>query len=210
MQRGHHFAIVDEVDSILIDEARTPLIISGAGTKSADTYKQFAKVVPRLQADDDFELDEAKRTIAATEEGVAASRAVLGIEDLYSDPSGQMVNHLQQALKAQFLFKRDVDYVVKDGEVLIVDEFTGRLMDGRRYSEGLHQAIEAKEQHARPRGEPDARHHHAAELLPHVRQARRHDRYGRDRRRRVPRDLQAAGHGHPDQPARWSATTATT
>lgn len=150
VQRGHGYAIVDEVDSILIDEARTPLIISGAASKSADTYKSFAKVVPRLKPDVDFELDEAKRTVAPTEEGIGKVEQWLGIEDLYSDPSGQMVNHLQQALKAQFLFKLDVDYVVKDGEVLIVDEFTGRLMVGRRYSEGLHQAIEAKEkQHVR-------------------------------------------------------------
>ncbi|MDY0087906.1 MAG: preprotein translocase subunit SecA, partial [Coriobacteriia bacterium] len=150
VQRGHHFAIVDEVDSILIDEARTPLIISGAGTKSADTYKQFAKVAPRLRPEVDFEIDEAKRTIAPTEDGIRKVEQALGIEDLYSDPSGQLVNHLQQALKAQFLFKKDVEYVVKDGEVIIVDEFTGRLMYGRRYSEGLHQAIEAKEkQHVR-------------------------------------------------------------
>ena len=150
VQRGHSFAIVDEVDSILIDEARTPLIISGAGTKSADSYKSFAKVVPRLKDEVDYEFDEAKRTIAPTEAGIAKVEQMLGIDDLYSDPSGQMVNHLQQALKAQFMFKRDVDYVVKDGEVLIVDEFTGRLMVGRRYSEGLHQAIEAKEkQHVR-------------------------------------------------------------
>jgi len=150
VQRGHSYAIVDEVDSILIDEARTPLIISGAATKSADTYKSFAKVVPRLKPEVDFELDEAKRTVAPTEEGIAKVEQWLGIDDLYSDPSGQLVNHLQQALKAQFLFKKDVDYVVKEGEVIIVDEFTGRLMYGRRYSEGLHQAIEAKEkQHVR-------------------------------------------------------------
>jgi preprotein translocase subunit SecA len=145
VQRGHHYAIVDEVDSILIDEARTPLIISGAGTRSADTYKSFAKIVPRLKPDEDFELDEAKRTVAPTEEGIERVEKALGIDDLYADPSGQMVNHLQQALKAEFLFHRDVEYVVKDGEVIIVDEFTGRLMVGRRYSEGLHQAIEAKE-----------------------------------------------------------------
>jgi preprotein translocase subunit SecA len=145
VQRGHHFAVVDEVDSILIDEARTPLIISGAGTKSADLYKQFAKVVPRLHPVVDFEFDEAKRTIAVTDSGLHKVEEQLGIKDIYGDPSGQLVNHLQQALKAQFMFKRDVDYVVTDGEVLIVDEFTGRLMVGRRYSEGLHQAIEAKE-----------------------------------------------------------------
>jgi preprotein translocase subunit SecA len=145
VQRGHHFAIVDEVDSILIDEARTPLIISGAGTKSAETYKQFAKMIPRLKVDEDFELDEGKKTIATTEDGLRHIESLLGIENIYGDPSGQLVNHLQQALRAQFLFKRDVEYVVKDGEVMIVDEFTGRLMYGRRYSEGLHQAIEAKE-----------------------------------------------------------------
>jgi len=145
VQRGHHFAIVDEVDSILIDEARTPLIISGAGTKSSEVYKQFAKVIPRLKDGVDFELDEAKRTVAPNETGIKKVESALDIEDIYMDPSGQMVNHLQQALKAEFLFKRDVDYVVKDGEVMIVDEFTGRLMYGRRYSEGLHQALEAKE-----------------------------------------------------------------
>ncbi|MGB4582411.1 MAG: preprotein translocase subunit SecA [Coriobacteriia bacterium] len=145
VQRGHRYAIVDEVDSILIDEARTPLIISGAGTRSADTYKSFAKIAPRLRIDEDFELDEAKRTVAPTESGVERVEQLLGIEDLYADPSGQMVNHLQQALKAQYLFKKDVEYVVKDGEVLIVDEFTGRIMYGRRWSDGLHQAVEAKE-----------------------------------------------------------------
>jgi len=145
VQRGHAFAIVDEVDSILIDEARTPLIISGAGTKSADLYKQFAKVIPRLHPEVDFEFDEAKKTIAVTDVGLKKVEEQLAIKDIYGDPSGQLVNHLQQALKAQFMFKRDVDYVVQDGEVLIVDEFTGRLMIGRRYSEGLHQAIEAKE-----------------------------------------------------------------
>ncbi len=144
-QRGHFYAIVDEVDSILIDEARTPLIISGAGTRSADAYKTFAKVMPRLKDGVDFEMDEAKRTIIPTEEGLARIEQMVGIDDIYGDPSGQMVNHLQQALRAQFMFKRDVDYVVNDGEVLIVDEFTGRIMYGRRYSEGLHQALEAKE-----------------------------------------------------------------
>ncbi|MCL2379781.1 MAG: preprotein translocase subunit SecA, partial [Coriobacteriia bacterium] len=135
----------DEVDSILIDEARTPLIISGAGAKSASTYKDFAKAVAKLKEDEDFDLDEAKRTCAPTESGISRVERMLSIDDIYMDPSGQMVNHLQQALKAQFLFKRDVDYMVQDGEVLIVDEFTGRPMVGRRYSDGLHQAIEAKE-----------------------------------------------------------------
>jgi len=145
VQRGHHFAIVDEVDSILIDEARTPLIISGAGTQAADTYKRFARVMPGLKDGKDFDMDEAKKTINATESGLEKIEAMLGIENIYADPSGQLANHLQQALKAQFLFHRDVDYVVVDGEVKIVDEFTGRIMEGRRWSEGLHQAVEAKE-----------------------------------------------------------------
>ncbi|MDR3052720.1 MAG: preprotein translocase subunit SecA, partial [Coriobacteriales bacterium] len=145
VQRGHGFAIVDEVDSILIDEARTPLIISGFGTRAAETYNKFARVIPNLRNISDFEMDEAKRTIATTESGLRKAETLLGVDDIYSDPSGQLVNHLQQALRAQFLFKRDVDYVVVDGEVKIVDEFTGRIMEGRRYSEGLHQALEAKE-----------------------------------------------------------------
>ena len=145
VQRGHSFAIVDEVDSILIDEARTPLIISGAGSQAADMYKRFAAVMPSLKEGVDFEMDEAKKTIYTTEVGLEKVEFQLGIEDIYGDPAGQLPNHLQQALKAQFLFHRDVDYVVVDGEVKIVDEFTGRSMEGRRYSEGLHQALEAKE-----------------------------------------------------------------
>ena len=145
VQRGHHFAIVDEVDSILIDEARTPLIISGAGTQAAETYNKFARVMVGLREGEDFDMDEAKKTINATESGLEKIEAMLGIDDIYADPSGQLANHLQQALKAQFLFHRDVDYVVANGEVKIVDEFTGRIMEGRRWSEGLHQAVEAKE-----------------------------------------------------------------
>ena len=162
VQRGHAYAIVDEVDSILIDEARTPLIISGAGTKSASTYKEFARAVRGLkqghevvydmlsaaepqEPDGDFVMDEAKHTIAATEQGLRKIEQRLGIDDIYADLSGQLVNHLQQALKAQYMFHRDKQYVVVNGEVKIVDEFTGRIMEGRRYSEGLHQAIEAKE-----------------------------------------------------------------
>lgn len=137
VQRGHSFAIVDEVDSILIDEARTPLIISGAGSQAADTYKRFAAVMPSLKRDVDFEMDEAKRTIYTTEAGLEKVEFQLGIEDIFSDPTGQLPNHLQQALKAQFLFHRDVDYVVVNGEVKIVDEFTGRIMEGRRYSEAF-------------------------------------------------------------------------
>ncbi len=145
VQRDHAFAIVDEVDSILIDEARTPLIISGAPEEAASTYYKFAAIVPLLRAEDDYEVDEKHRTVSVTEAGVAKVEKSLGLENLYESKHGQLVNHLMQALRAHALFKKDVEYVVKDGEVLIVDEFTGRIMEGRRYSEGLHQAIEAKE-----------------------------------------------------------------
>ena len=145
VQRGHYYCIVDEVDSILIDEARTPLIISGAPETAADTYRQFARIVPRLKPGEDYEVDEKQRTVAVTESGVAKVEKALDVDNLYKDANGALVNHLVQALRAQALYHNDNEYVVKDGEVLIVDEFTGRILDGRRYSEGLHQAIEAKE-----------------------------------------------------------------
>lgn len=145
VQNGHHFAIVDEVDSILIDEARTPLIISGIAYETTELYKKFAAVVPKLTKDVDYEVDEKAKTAAVTEEGVTRVEKILGIENLYDPKNYLYIHSLNQSLKAQNLFKRDVDYMLKDGEVLIVDEFTGRLMQGRRYSEGLHQAIEAKE-----------------------------------------------------------------
>ncbi len=145
VQRGHAYCIVDEVDSILIDEARTPLIISGAPETAADTYRQFARVVPRLAVGADYEVDEKQRTVAITESGVAKVEKALNIDNLYKDTNGSLVNHLIQALRAEALYHKDVEYVVQHGEVLIVDEFTGRILEGRRYSEGLHQAIEAKE-----------------------------------------------------------------
>ncbi len=145
VQRGHTYCIVDEVDSILIDEARTPLIISGAPETAADTYRQFARVVPRLIPGEDYEVDEKQRTVAVTEEGVAKVEKALDIDNLYKDSNGGLVNHFIQALRAEALYAKDVEYVVQNGEVLIVDEFTGRILEGRRYSEGLHQAIEAKE-----------------------------------------------------------------
>src|SRR5437764_4911632 len=146
VQRGHHYAIVDEVDSILIDEARTPLIISGMVADSAKWYVTFARLVPSLRKDVDYEIDEGKRTVAVTEEGVRKVEERLGIDNLYEHVNTPLVHHLQNALRAKELYKRDVDYLVTDGEVKIVDEFTGRVLEGRRYSEGLHQAIEAKEQ----------------------------------------------------------------
>jgi preprotein translocase subunit SecA len=144
-QRGHHFAVVDEVDSILIDEARTPLIISGAASDSTKLYQQFARITPRLHRDTHYEVDEKKRTIGITEEGIAQTEQILGVENLYDHVNVDLVHHVEVALKAKELYKRDVEYVVQHGEVKIVDEFTGRILPGRRYSEGLHQAIEAKE-----------------------------------------------------------------
>ncbi|HEX3806133.1 MAG TPA: preprotein translocase subunit SecA [Gaiellaceae bacterium] len=160
VQRGHSYAIVDEVDSILIDEARTPLIISGEPTIAAKTYYDFARVVKTLQGaqskgtkledeqlaqDHDFLYDEKHKTVSPTESGIEIVERALRVDNLYSPNNVQLVNHLIQSLKAQALYKRDVDYVIQDGEVKIVDEFTGRIMEGRRWSEGLHQAIEAKE-----------------------------------------------------------------
>src|SRR4051812_47450831 len=159
---SHHFAIVDEVDNILIDEARTPLIISGAPEQAADLYVQFAKLARTMQsgkkpegmdprtkkefvADFDFEFDEKHKTVSVTEQGVTKAERFLGIDHLYRADNGHLVNHLQQSLKAESLYKRDVDYAVIDGEVKIIDEFTGRILEGRRWSEGLHQAVEAKE-----------------------------------------------------------------
>src|SRR6201991_35450 len=158
----HNFAIVDEVDNILIDEARTPLIISGAPEQAADLYERFAKLAPNLtagkkpegmdprakkefQADYDYEYDEKHKTVSVTERGVAKAEKFLGIDHLYRAENGVLVNHLHQALKAESLYKKDVDCAVVDGEVKIIDEFTGRILDGRRWSEGLHQAVEAKE-----------------------------------------------------------------
>jgi preprotein translocase subunit SecA len=158
----HNFAIVDEVDNILIDEARTPLIISGAPEQAADLYERFAKLAPRLtvgkkpdgmdpkakrdfMADFDYEIDEKHKSVSITERGVEKAERFLGIDHLYKAENGPLVNHLIQSLKAESLYKRDVDYAVIDGEVKIIDEFTGRILDGRRWSEGLHQAVEAKE-----------------------------------------------------------------
>ncbi len=162
VQRGHQYAIVDEVDNILIDEARTPLIISGQPEAAADMYGSFAKLAKRMvpgkkpdgmdprmkkdfEADYDFEFEEKHKTVSVTEQGVAKAEKFLGISHLYRAENGPLVNHLQQALKAESLYKRDVDYAVIDGEVKIIDEFTGRILEGRRWSEGLHQAVEAKE-----------------------------------------------------------------
>ncbi len=139
------YAIVDEVDSILIDEARTPLIISGQAEKSTNLYYEINTIIPRLSRDTDYVIDEKARSAVLTEEGVAKAERLIKVENLYDPRNIETLHHINQALKAHTLFKRDVDYIVKEGEVIIVDEFTGRLMPGRRYSEGLHQALEAKE-----------------------------------------------------------------
>ncbi len=151
-QRGHHYVIVDEVDSVLIDEARTPLIISAPDTESSSWYQEFAKIIPKLDSQKDYEVDEQKKAVTLTEEGIGKVEKALGMDNIYEEKGIKYVHHLEQALRAEVLFKKDRDYVVKpaspqggDGEVIIVDEFTGRMMPGRRWSGGLHQAIEAKE-----------------------------------------------------------------
>jgi preprotein translocase subunit SecA len=144
-QRDFNFAIVDEVDSILIDEARTPLIISGPADMSTELYNSVNRIIPRFKKDEHYNLDEKSRAVSLTEEGVALGEKLLGVENLYDPKNIEYLHHLNQSLKAHLLFQRDVDYLVKDGEVVIVDEFTGRTMPGRRYGDGLHQALEAKE-----------------------------------------------------------------
>ncbi len=145
VQRDFYYAIVDEVDSILIDEARTPLIISGPSEDSTDLYYRVNSIIPSLKKEVHYTVDEKARTATLTDEGVALCEKMLGVENLYDPVNTELLHHVQQALKAHALFRRDVDYIVKDGEVIIVDEFTGRIMPGRRYSDGLHQALEAKE-----------------------------------------------------------------
>ena len=145
VQRPHQYAIVDEVDSILIDEARTPLIISGPSEESTDKYYRLDKIIPKLRRDIDYQVDEKHRTVTLTEEGFGRCENLLGVDDLSDIANMEILHHINQALRAHMLYKRDVEYVVKEGEVIIVDEFTGRLMPGRRWSDGLHQAVEAKE-----------------------------------------------------------------
>jgi preprotein translocase subunit SecA len=145
VQRGHDYAIVDEVDSILVDEARTPLIISGRVGETGKWYRDFARIASRLRRDDHYEVDDKKRQVITTEEGVTQVERVLGVDNMYDFANVDLIHHLDVALKAKELYAKDVDYLVRGGEVKIVDEFTGRVLDGRRYSEGLHQAIEAKE-----------------------------------------------------------------
>ena len=210
------YAIVDEVDSILIDEARTPLIISGRGEDSSSLYTQVDRFVRTLrksvvveledkvetdeQADGDYVVDEKHKTCTLTAKGIKKAEEYFKIENLAAAENMTLAHHIDQAIKAYGVMQRDIDYVVKDGEVIIVDEFTGRLMIGRRYNEGLHQAIEAKEGVKIAAREQDAGHHHVPELLPHVQEAGRYDRYGQDRGHRVHRDLRPEHRHRAHQP----------
>ena len=212
-QREFNYAIVDEVDSILIDEARTPLIISGPTNESTQLYTQVDSLVRRFQKDKHFTLDEKTRTVSIQEAGVAEAERVLGVANLYDLANMEFVHAINTALKAHHLFKRDVDYMVQDGKVVIVDEFTGRLMPGRRYSDGLHQALEAKERRQGRGGEPDPGLDHLPELLPHVQEAGRHDGHRRDRGRRSSATSTAStsSRSRPTRPSSgWRTPTSST
>ena len=205
VQRGHAYAIVDEVDSILVDEARTPLIISGPSEDRSGLYVSVDALIPSL-AREDYDIDEKQRTVSLTEAGNEHVEALLraaGVMKegfLYEAANATLVHHVNQALRAHKLFQLDKDYIVRNGEVVIVDEFTGRMMPGRRYSEGLHQALEAKERVDRPAGKRHARLDHLPELFPPLQEARRYDRHRRYRSRRVRRDLQAGRRRNSDPP----------
>ena len=205
VQRGHNFAIVDEVDSILVDEARTPLIISGPAEQNSRWYTEFAKIAPRLRrgedGDGDYDVDEKKRTVGIIESGVEKVEDWLGIDNLYDPVNTPLVSFLNNALKAKELFKKDKDYVVVNGEVLIVDEFTGRMLHGRRYNEGMHQAIEAKE------GVQIQNENQTFATITLQNYFRLYDKLAgmtgtaHDRGQRVHADLQARRRPDPDQPA---------
>ena len=217
VQPDHYFAIIDEVDSILIDEARTPLIISGASDEATDKYYTANEIIPQLErghkdeetkvTTGDYLLDEKNHSAVLTEQGVTKAEKLLGVSNLYDPANMDLLHCVEQALKAHTLYKRDHHYVVQDGEVIIVDDFTGRLMQGRRWSDGLAPGRRSQRRRQDRTREPDARDDHAAELLPHVRKAFRHDRYGRDRSGRIRHDVQHRRRRHPDQPFRWSART---
>ena len=206
VQRGHVFGIVDEVDSILVDEARTPLIISGPSDDKSELYNSIDAVLPRL-VPGDFELDEKQRTVNLTEAGnehIEELLAGIGLLDegsLYDAANVTIVHHVQQALKAHTLFQRDKDYIVRNGEVVIIDEFTGRMMPGRRYSEGLHQAIEAKEHVAVQPENVTLASITFQNYFPPLQEACRHDRHRLHRGRRIRRNLQARRRRDPDKQA---------
>ena len=202
VQRGHHFAIVDEVDSILIDEARTPLIISGPVRRRDEALLPVRRASPgRSCRDADYEVDEEKNLVVPTEEGIAKVERQLGVENLYDAVAVNYVHQLGKALEAKELYHRDKDYIVADGEVKIVDEFTGRVLEGRRWSDGLHQAVEAKE---RVRIKDENHTWATVTLQNYFRMYDKlagHDRHRRDRGGRVRLDLRARGGAHPDERA---------
>ena len=202
VQRDLHYAIVDEVDSILIDEARTPLIISGPAEESTSFYGRVNSVIPFLKKDVDYTVDEKARQVLLTEDaGIPKLERLLSVDNLYDPANIEVLHHVNQALKAHILFHRDVDYMVKDGEVVIVDEFTGRLMPGRRWSDGLHQAVEAKEGVKIENENQTLATITFQNYFRMLRQAGRHDRDGRHRGGRVPADLQPRRVHHADEPA---------
>jgi len=200
VQRELNFAIVDEVDSILIDEARTPLIISGPSEESTDKYYRIDKIIPKLKMGVDYTIDEKAKSAILTEEGNAKVEKLLGVGNLYDPANVELVHHVNQGLRAHALFKRDVDYIVKDNEVIIVDEFTGRLMPGRRWSDAAPGDRGQRGRKDRER-EPDTRHHHFPELLQDVQETRRHDRHRGHRGRGVRKDIQPRCACNPDEPA---------
>ena len=232
VQRGHHFAIVDEVDSILIDEARTPLIISGPAEESTDLYYEVDRIIPKLtpgavtqgnvKAEDreelektgDYLVDEKHKTVTLTETGMAKAEKMLAHRlqpgGLYDPANMPLLHHINQALRAHTLFQLDVDYMIKDGGVVIVDEFTGRLMPGRRWSDGLHQAVEAKEKVKIERENQTLATVTFQNYFRKYKKLVGHDRHGRHRGRGVRQDLQARRHGRPDQPRRCAASRSPT
>ena len=195
-----NYAIIDEVDSILIDEARTPLIISGPAFDDVRKYAEADRISRLLKKDTHFEVKEKERTAHLNDEGVREAERIAGVESFYTPGNMEWPHLIDNSLKAHHLYRRDRDYVVMNGEIVIVDEFTGRLMTGRQWSDGLHQAVEAKERVPDQGRKPDAGHDHAPELLQALQEARGHDRHGHDRGQRVLEGLQARRDRDPDQP----------
>ena len=184
-QRSHYFAIIDEIDSILIDEARTPLIISAPAQESEDLYQSFSQIAATLSRDEDFEVDEKLKAVQIKDSGIEKAEKALGVENIYTDKGIKYVHHLETAVRAKALFERDKQYVVRDGQVIIVDEFTGRLQPGRRWSEGLHQAVEAKRGCIRSTRITHVCIHYVPKLLQNVRKIGRYDWYSAHLIRRI-------------------------
>lgn len=198
--RPLNFALVDEVDSILVDESRTPLIISGGQKQTANLYIQADRFVKSLKIDEDYEIDVKSKTVQLTDSGVTKAEKAFRVKNLYELDHTQLVHHISQALKANYIMMKDVEYVVDNDEIVIVDQFTGPFDEGPCLFRCLHQAIEAKEGVSIKRND-NAGHDHLSEFLPPIQQAGRHDRYGKDGRRGILKHLQHARYGNPDQSA---------